>query len=84
MTPKRLFSGQEIVAALTRGGFVIQRQRGSHVSMVLRKEGCAPRVTVVPMHNPVPRGTLMSILKLAGLTEEEFLDLAKVRRKGQE
>ena len=82
MNPKKLFSGEEIVAALTRRGFAIQRQRGSHVSMALKEEGRPPRVAVIPMHNLVARGTLMAILKLAELTEDEFLDLAKVKRKG--
>jgi len=40
------------------------------------KEGAAPyRRVVVPMHDPVRRGTLRSIIRDAGLTVEEFVAL---------
>jgi len=66
-------SGTEAVRALTRLGFFVDRQRGSHV--VLKKvtpqgeRGC-----VIPMHREVAIGTLRSALKLAGVSPEEFKD----------
>ena len=65
-------SGQEVVNALQRLGFVLARQRGSHV--VLRKQtpsgaiGCA-----VPLHRELAEGTLRGILKQAHVTVREFL-----------
>ncbi|WP_292410572.1 MULTISPECIES: type II toxin-antitoxin system HicA family toxin, partial [unclassified Methanoculleus] len=32
-------------------------------------------LVVIPRRDPIPRGTLLSILKQARLTKEEFLDL---------
>lgn len=68
-----IVSGPEAVKALKRLGFVVDRQRGSHV--VLKKvtpygeQGC-----VVPMHREVALGTLRSALKMAGVSLEEFIN----------
>ena len=62
-------SGQEIVKEF---GFEISRQKGSHV--VLRKFKASRKiVTVVPLHNGVKIGTLLGMLKLAGIRKEDFL-----------
>ncbi|MGA2091691.1 MAG: type II toxin-antitoxin system HicA family toxin [Endomicrobiales bacterium] len=42
------------------------RQKGSHVS--LRKSDFR---TVVPMHDELARGTLLAILRQAGLTKDD-------------
>lgn len=65
-------SGREVVAALTRMGFVVMRQRGSH--MILRRDDPYCRV-VVPNHRNVRIGTLRHIVNDAGLTVEEFLSV---------
>lgn len=55
-------------------GFVLDRQRGSH--MVLRCDTQSPVLTVaVPNHKELDKGTLKGIIKQAGLTPEEFIDL---------
>jgi len=66
-------SGEEIVKILVeKFGFEIVRQRGSHV--VLRKfKNDEKIVTIVPMHREVKIGTLLGILKLAGISKEEFM-----------
>ncbi|MEO8011619.1 MAG: type II toxin-antitoxin system HicA family toxin [Dokdonella sp.] len=60
-------SGAEIVRVLQVLGFVVARQRGSH--MVLRRgtSGC-----VVPNHREVKLGTLAGLLKQAGVSPAEF------------
>ncbi len=64
---------REVLRALEKAGWQIHRRRGSHVS--LRKEGC-PYIVVIPMHaRQMPRGTLMDIVKDAGLTPDEFARL---------
>ena len=65
----RDLSGAEVVSALQRLGFQLERQKGSHIR--LSKE--ALHVTV-PAHKPVKAGTLNSILKQAALDLETFLD----------
>jgi predicted RNA binding protein YcfA (HicA-like mRNA interferase family) len=65
-------SGQELIRILLRVGFVINRQKGSHV--VLRREAPYGRV-VVPDHKPIRPGTLRQILNEAGLTVQQLLDL---------
>jgi len=66
------YKARETLAKLQRAGFVIKRQSGSHV--VLRHAD--GRQTYVAMHTgDVPGGTFRSILKQAGLTEEEFKKL---------
>ena len=65
-------SGQELVKVLLRLGFVISRQRGSHI--VLRRGNPYARV-VVPDHKRVRPGTLRQILNEAGVTVEQLLEL---------
>ncbi len=67
-------SGERVVRALKRAGFVELRQKGSHVSLEKRTAESVLK-TVVPMHPTLAKGTLSDILKQAGLTLEEFLDL---------
>ena len=62
-------SGAEIVRALERLGFVVARQRGSHIVLRRGTAGC-----VVPNHRDVKVGTLAGVLKQAGLTTEEFIN----------
>ena len=74
MSPKLPRVGsRELVRALARAGFEEQRQRGSHLHM-RRADGM--RVTV-PVHpgRTVPVGTLRAILRDAGITVDEFLEL---------
>lgn len=69
-------SGEEVVKALKRVGFVFRRQTGSHV--ILRHP--ESKVTVpVPVHGgkDLPPGTLRAIIRDAGLTVEEFQRLLR-------
>ena len=54
-----IVSGREAVRALERLGFVVDRQRGSH--LVLKKSTPQGEVgCVIPMHREVAAGTLRS------------------------
>lgn len=69
-------SGKEVVKALTKAGFEVQRQKGSHVHLFKKTGGKILRVTV-PVHgnkdlNPF---VLRSIIRQAGYTPEEFAKL---------
>jgi predicted RNA binding protein YcfA (HicA-like mRNA interferase family) len=66
-------TGREVVAALRRGGFDLSHVRGSH-HYLRRARG---RLVPVPVHagETIPSGTLKSILRLADLTVEGFVEL---------
>jgi predicted RNA binding protein YcfA (HicA-like mRNA interferase family) len=64
---------QEVIRALERAGWTIDRQRGSHVS--LKKPGVDHLVVVVMHRREMPRGLLADIVKDAGLTIDEFVAL---------
>jgi predicted RNA binding protein YcfA (HicA-like mRNA interferase family) len=67
-----VISGAVCIKVLAKIGFVIDRQRGSHVVLV-RED---PRTTVcVPDHQELDRGTLRAIIRQVGLSVDEFVDL---------
>ena len=65
-------SGRECVSALYKAGFYRKRQTGSHI--VLRRDDPFCQV-VVPDHQELDRGTLRAIIRAAGLSLEEFINL---------
>ena len=66
------YKAREVLAKLQRAGFVIRRQRGSHV-ILRHADG---RQTYVAMHSgDVPTGTFRAILKQTSMQEEEFRNL---------
>jgi len=67
-----VLSGDELVRALTKAGFVVVRQKGSHVS--LRKGNFK---TVIPLHDELAKGTLLGILKQCGMSKEDLKILLK-------
>jgi predicted RNA binding protein YcfA (HicA-like mRNA interferase family) len=73
--PKRLpaLTADEVIRALKRAGFYERRQTGSHV--ILRKEGLRRPVPIPKHRGDLPRPLLLEIIKEAGLTQEEFLEL---------
>ena len=68
-----IVSGTEAVKALQRLGFLVDRQRGSHV-VLKRNTPQGARGCVIPMHREVALGTLRSALRMAGVSPEEFTD----------
>ncbi len=64
----------KIIHALQRDGWMVIRQRGSHIRLQKRMRDEVLKITV-PAHRPVKRTTLSHILKQARLDVEEFLDL---------
>ncbi|PJE73826.1 MAG: hypothetical protein COV01_03900 [Candidatus Taylorbacteria bacterium CG10_big_fil_rev_8_21_14_0_10_41_48] len=61
---------RKVMRALTRYGYKIVRQRGSHIRM----GGPMKKPITVPAHNPVARGTLRKILRDADISAEDFLN----------
>ena len=67
-------SGKEVIKALSKFGFEIVRQMGSHIFMK-KKTDKEVITTVVPNHKEVDRGTLLEIIRQAKLTRDEFLEV---------
>jgi predicted RNA binding protein YcfA (HicA-like mRNA interferase family) len=62
-----------VIGALERAGFLLDHSTGSHR---FYRHPARPGIVTVPFHRKdLKRGTLLAILKQAGLTREEFLNL---------
>lgn len=67
-------SGRQLLRALQRAGFVVLRQKGSHVSLE-KKTADGYWRTIVPMHREIRPGTLSDILNQSNLTKEQLREL---------
>jgi len=66
-------ASEEVIKALKKRGFVLDRVKGSH-HIYYNSE--TKRRVVVPLHKrDLPKGTLLEILKQAGITREELKKL---------
>jgi len=67
-------TGREVVPALGRAGFVVARVTGSHVHL---RRDVAPELVTVPVDagETLAPGLVRSILRQAGLADEEFAGL---------
>ena len=66
-------SGRDVVKALSKTGFQLDHQTGSH--LILRQNDPPHRRITVPNHKEIAKGTLRAIIADAGLTVEQFIDL---------
>ena len=64
----------QIVRALQRDGWIVVRQKGSHIRLQKHTSTETLKLTV-PARRPVKRSTLSHILKQARLTSDEFIRL---------
>ena len=67
-----VLSGAKVVRVFERAGWRKDRQHGSHV--VLLKAGEIASLSV-PQHREVAPGTLRSLIRAAGMTIQEFVNL---------
>lgn len=66
---------RQVIQALERVGFAVDHQTGSHVVLLRASDG---RRVVIPWHNrDLGRGPTLQIIRGAGLTRDEFVDLLK-------
>lgn len=66
-------SGIEIVKALAKIGYETDYQTGSHI--ILRQKEYPYRRLTIPNHKEIAKGTLRAIIRQAGLTLEELLEI---------
>ncbi len=64
-----VLSGDEAVKIFEKAGWRVDRQRGSHV-ILLKQDHIAS--LSVPQHRELAPGTLRSLVRMSGLTVEEF------------
>ncbi len=69
MTRLPVVSGRDLVRALAKLGFVLDRQKGSHL-ILFRPD--PPTTLSVPDHRELDRGTLRSLLRQAGISPDEL------------
>ena len=74
MTKVPVLNYEKVVRALQRDGWVVVRQRGSHIRLHKRTQEDTLKV-IVPAHRPIKRSTLSHILKAAQLTVEKLNEL---------
>jgi predicted RNA binding protein YcfA (HicA-like mRNA interferase family) len=67
-----VLSPQKIIRVLENHGFILDRVKGSHH---IYFNPATKKRAVVPLHKKeLPRGTLLEILKQAGIEKEELFD----------
>jgi predicted RNA binding protein YcfA (HicA-like mRNA interferase family) len=65
-------TAKQVLRSLLNAGFFLHHQTGSHAT--LKRPDQPERRVTVPVHSgDLPRGTVMAIIKQAGMTVEEFL-----------
>ena len=64
----------ELINALRRDGWIVIRQKGSHIRLQKRLPDEMLKITI-PAHRPIKRSTLSHILKQAHLSVEKFIEL---------
>ena len=74
MTKVPVLNYEKVVRALQRDGWVVVRQRGSHIRLQKRTRQDTLKI-IVPAHRPIKRSTLSHILKDAQLTVEKLNEL---------
>jgi predicted RNA binding protein YcfA (HicA-like mRNA interferase family) len=65
---------EKIIKALQRDGWVVVRQKGSHIRLQKHMQDELLKLTI-PAHRPVKRTTLSHILKQARLSVDKFIEL---------
>lgn len=71
-----VLSGRKLIKILNKIDFQVKRQKGSHIFLekITKEER---KGLVVPNHREIDKGTLLEIIRQAGLKREEFLKLLK-------
>ncbi len=65
---------EQVVKALRRDGWVVVRQKGSHIRLHKHTSEKTLKLTV-PAHKPIKRSTLSHILRQANLSVDKLMKL---------
>jgi predicted RNA binding protein YcfA (HicA-like mRNA interferase family) len=69
-----VISGREARRGFEKLGWVFERQRGSH--MILTKAGVSVNLSI-PDHRELDRGLLRGLIRDAGLSPEQFVEVLR-------
>ena len=74
MPKLRVLSGKEVVKILSKFGFEVISQRGSHVKLKRILPDGTKQTLTVPLHDELDKGTLKAIIRQASryIPEEEL------------
>lgn len=72
-----MISAQKLIRKLLKAGFqdAPKRGKGSHRALIRFDENETPHLVIIPLRDPIPKGTLLSIINQSGLSRDEFLKL---------
>ncbi len=68
-------SGEKLVKALKRDGWIPVSQRGSHQKLIKYHKPAGHSTVIIPMHKTLKKGTLGAILKDAKISLEKLRKL---------
>ncbi|HXH99934.1 MAG TPA: type II toxin-antitoxin system HicA family toxin [Sphingobacteriaceae bacterium] len=75
MKISRDVSAQQLIKRLSKFGYIVTRQKGSHIRLSRISQEGTHHITI-PNHNPIKIGTLVSIINdicnQLSITKEEF------------
>jgi len=74
MTKVPSLNYNEVINALRRDGWIVVRQKGSHIRLQKRTSRETLKLTV-PANKPIKRSTLSHIIKQARLSVTKFIEL---------
>ena len=66
-----VLSARDVIKILVGNGFEMKRRKGSHIIFTRMKEGRKIGV-VIPDHKEIDKGTLLEIIRQAGLLKDDF------------
>jgi predicted RNA binding protein YcfA (HicA-like mRNA interferase family) len=75
MTRLPVVSGRQTAKAFSKLGYEHDHQKGSHI--ILRQVGPPYRRLTIPDHKTLAKGTLRALIRQAGLTIDEFVELLR-------
>ena len=70
MSRMPVVSGRDAVRALSKLGYAVDHQTGSHI--ILRHQAAPHRRLTVPDHRELGKGMLRALIRQAGLTVDAF------------
>ena len=73
MSKLPIISGKGLIKILFQLEYEMDHQTGSHI--ILRNKNSPYRRLTIPNHKELAKGTLRAIIRQAGLTRDEFLEL---------
>jgi len=73
VTKLPVVSAKKLVAALAALGYETDHQTGSHI--ILRHHDPPHRRLSIPNHREIARGTLKSVMRQAGITLDQLLEI---------